>query len=542
MKMQKLFCARRVRIGLGVLCLLAACGHMHFAERPHATARFETNGPGAAEYRSEPTRDDALRGPHAFRVGAGIEQATRGQPLTPDGRLGALAEQIAAALDANAAPPPYAAIDLWAHHLGLFEPVPHLIVLAQSDASTLADRVRSEIEQRLAQQRYTHFGAATLERDGTVFAVLALSWRWAAITPVSRVQSAGATIEMSGELSGGLHTPQFVVSLPDGTSQRQEPQQGKKFSLRMPTQARGEYRVELLAESDLGETVVANFPIYVGVPAATSVVVGEDGAGAPSDLGEQPSQERLLALINADRKHAGLPELTHNDALARVARAHDVDMQTHGFIGHTSKTTGDAADRVKRAGIRTPLVLENIGRGYSPDEVHRGLMDSPGHRANVLSAEATDVGIGVLLVPEDDRNAYLVTEVFGRFARKIDIGDATSDLFESVDRERAKRGLTKLAHDDTLSELCARAALHFFADPHSARQVVVEQLNRDAFKKKLRFTKLGALMTVVTRVDEAATIDALLDPKARALGLGLAQGTRPDTFENAIAVVILIAY
>jgi hypothetical protein len=60
--------------------------------------------------------------------------------------------------------------------------------------------------------------------------------------------------------------------------------------------------------------------------------------------------------------------------------------------------------------------------------------------------------------------------------------------------------------------------------------------------KKVRYAKLGALMTVVASVDEAATIDTLLDPAARALGLGLAQGTRADTYENAIAVVALIGY
>jgi uncharacterized protein YkwD len=524
------------------LSALAACGHMRFAERNQPTTRFEARGAGASEYRSDPTRDDALRGTHAFRVGAGIEQATKRSPLTPDGRLGALAEQIAQALDAKGSPPPYAAIDLWTHHLGLFEPAPHLLVLAQSDVSTLPERVRSEVEQMLAQQRYTHFGAATIERDGTVFAVLVLSWRWANIAPVPRTLPAGGTIELSGELDGGLHTPLLVVSLPDGTSYRAEPQSGTKFALRMPTQARGEYRVELLANSDLGETVVANFPVYAGVSPITYVDVGAGDSTPGNDVGEAAAQARLLALINEDRKRAGLSELAANDSLARVARAHSVDMHTHGFIGHTSKTTGDAADRVKHAGVRTSLVLENIGRGYSPDEVHHGLMDSPGHRANVLSSEATDVGIGVVPAPEDQRTAYLVTEVFARFARKIDVEDARDELFDRIDKERARRGLHALAHDDTMTDLCGRAAQRYFAESRSQRQPMVEQLNRDAAQKKLRYRRLGALMTVVTGVDEAAAIDALLDPQARALGLGLAQGTRSDTVDNAIAVVALLGY
>jgi hypothetical protein len=49
-------------------------------------------------------------------------------------------------------------------------------------------------------------------------------------------------------------------------------------------------------------------------------------------------------------------------------------------------------------------------------------------------------------------------------------------------------------------------------------------------------------MTLVSSLDEAAAIAELLDPAARAVGLGVAQGSRPDTIENAIAVVAILAY
>ena len=460
--------------------------------------------------------------------------------MTPDGRLGALAEQIVVTLDANVSAPPEAAIDLWAHDLGLFEPTPHLIVLAQSDVSTLSDRVRDELEHRFAEQRYTHFGAATLERNGTVFTVLVLTWRWATITPVPRALAADATIKVTGELTGGLHTPQFVVSLPDGTSDRRDPQQGTKFALSMEAKARGEYRVELLADSEFGETVVANFPVYVGVPPTTYVTVdGGDGA-AGGAVSEAQSQQRLLALINEDRKRAGLPALaSQRRAGARGARSQrrHADAQLHR--PHLEDDRRRGRSRQARRHSHVARARKHRARLQSGRRAPR-VDGQPGSSRQRALAEATDVGIGVVLTPEDQRTAYLVTEVFGRFARKIDVDDATSELFERIDRERARRGLRPLTHDDTMSELCARAARRYFEDPHSARQPLVEQLNREAMQKKLRYTRLGALMTVVTGADEAAGIDALLDPQARALGLGLAQGTRADTYEDAIAVVILI--
>ena len=58
----------RLRLIWPLVCtaLYGACGHMKFSERPRPTTRFESHGTPASEYRAEPTRDDALRGPHAF--------------------------------------------------------------------------------------------------------------------------------------------------------------------------------------------------------------------------------------------------------------------------------------------------------------------------------------------------------------------------------------------------------------------------------------------------------------------------------------------
>ena len=87
------------------------------------------------------------------------------------------------------------------------------------------------------------------------------------------------------------------------------------------------------------------------------------------------------------------------------------------------------------------------------------------------------------------------------------------------------------------------ADAYFRVSEGSSRQEMTEQLNRRAAQKAGgRYTRLAALMTVVTRLEEAAGISALLDPRARGIGIGVAQGTRSDSVENAIVVVILIGY
>ena len=100
-----------------------------------------------------------------------------------------------------------------------------------------------------------------------------------------------------------------------------------------------------------------------------------------------------------------------------MARAHSADMLAHGFVGHISPTTGSAADRLRRAHIDAARILENVARAYSPGEAERGLMASPGHRANVLDREATHLGIGVAVGPpqkDGGATALLVTQLFIR--------------------------------------------------------------------------------------------------------------------------------
>ena len=83
--------------------------------------------------------------------------------------------------------------------------------------------------------------------------------------------------------------------------------------------------------------------------------------------------------------------------LVQVARAHSRDMRDTGVVAHVSPTTGSAGDRVRAGNIKSSLVLENVARAYGVGEAEEGLMNSPGHRANILSRDATHMGLGVVL-------------------------------------------------------------------------------------------------------------------------------------------------
>ncbi|MGD8862347.1 MAG: CAP domain-containing protein [Myxococcales bacterium] len=500
---------------------------------------FEAPGAGADEYRTRPPAGVALRGPHAFRVGQALDATADAEALTADPRLGELAQWVLEHQRDHASTPPHAAIDLWAHHLGMPEPAPHLVVLAQADASALRHRVEEELRRVLPRHRYTHYGAATDDQDGTVVAVLALAFRWTQLDPVPRRLQPGSPLSIRGMLDDELHDAQLVVSFPDGRSERAPRQQGRSFQVQFPTEQRGEHRIEILAEGKLGTTVVANFPVYVGVRPTTRITVetaSDDGERIEADA----VRDRLLALINRDRRAAGLSPLKPHEGLSGVALSHSREMQRADFVGHTSPTTGGAADRVEAAGIRTLFVLENIGRGYSPEEVHRGLMDSPGHRANVMSPDATHVGIGVVVSTEDDRPAYLVTQLYGRFAEPIDVGGAPEEVARIVNAERTRRGLQPLSVDEGLSELAQATAERFFAEPDSRQAELLEALSRKAATRGVPYRRIAAMMTTVPALSDVRGLEALLEPDLKGVALGVAQGTRPDTLEHAIAIVVII--
>jgi uncharacterized protein YkwD len=502
---------------------------------------FEAQGAGAAQYETQAPEGQALLGPHADRIAQGLgAAAARGVRLLPDPRLAELARRIAEHEHGSDTLPPGAAIELWAKHLGLFEPTPSVALIKHGDPGLLPERIEADVLEASATHRYTHYGAYSFEHPQGAVAVLVLSWRWAVLRTVPREVAPGAHIELSGELDADLEKPQLIVAGPDGRSTRGKPGTGRRFTFDVPLETPGEHRIELLADGPRGATVVANFPVYAGVPPRTRVEALSDErntTGTPAVVAA-----RVLELLNEERARAGVPPVQTSARLEAVALAHSEDMRDAGFVGHTSPSTGSASDRVRRAGMRVVLVRENIGRGYSAEGVHRGLMDSPGHRDNIVSAEVTHVGLGVVEVAETGGRAYLVTQVFTRIPERIEPGAARDELIERLAKARAARGLPAQRHDEAMSALCEKAARRFFAEPALQERPLLEALSAQAAKAGLRYQRLSALMLLATSIEEASEVAALLDPKLKAIGLGIAQGSRPDSAEGAIAVVALLAY
>jgi uncharacterized protein YkwD len=245
-------------------------------------------------------------------------------------------------------------------------------------------------------------------------------------------------------------------------------------------------------------------------------------------------------MLNQERAKAGVVALRMDAQLVKIANAHTNDMLAHGFVGHTSQTTGTASDRVTAAGIRTGLVLENIGRGYSLSEVHAGLMQSPGHRSNLLHAQATDVGIAVAIREESGHPVYLVTQLFIRITPKLSAG-APGELFQSINRVRSARGLQPLAADVKLNSAAEPAARSCFAAGTRSDAPALEMIRARLAKLGTSTEHVAALLSLASSLSDLAELDALQDPKLHSIGIALSQGERSDTPPNTLCAVLVLS-
>lgn len=114
-----------------------------------------------------------------------------------------------------------------------------------------------------------------------------------------------------------------------------------------------------------------------------------------SVIGVLAYEQEVVRLVNAERAYYGLPALSIRADLCQYARVKSQDMHDSGYFSHTSPNYGSPFDMMKSFGITYSHAGENIAMGYStPEAVVSAWMNSEGHRANILSASYTELGVG----------------------------------------------------------------------------------------------------------------------------------------------------
>ena len=187
----------------------------------------------------------------------------------------------------------------------------------------------------------------------------------------------------------------------------------------------------------LAINLLLTMPVHGPLQAAMPVSAGSSDESSAGD-----GAHEIFDLLNGERRRAGLPALAWNDDLAAAAVRHSRLMAQRNELSHDMH--GEPPLQRRLAAVPLDRSGENVAEAGSAKEAHQALMESPHHRANILSSGFNSVGIGVVLL--DSR--YWVTQDFADTIEKVSDAHAEDVIAAALARERAQAGLPPLRDAD----------------------------------------------------------------------------------------------
>ncbi len=122
----------------------------------------------------------------------------------------------------------------------------------------------------------------------------------------------------------------------------------------------------------------------------------------------------LTTLTNEERKASNAPPLVPNDLLAKAATLKAEDMAINGYFAHTSPNGITPWYWFEKVGYRYSRAGENLAVNFfDSEDVARAWMNSPTHRANIVKADYTEIGIGIANGKYKGKNTVFVAQLFG---------------------------------------------------------------------------------------------------------------------------------
>lgn len=107
-------------------------------------------------------------------------------------------------------------------------------------------------------------------------------------------------------------------------------------------------------------------------------------------------EAQMLQLVNEERTKRGIAPVKADPEMTQVARKHSIDMFARGYFSHYTPENKDPFDRMKQSGVKFLTAGENLALGRTLKICHEGLMNSPGHKANILNPAFGRLGIGIM--------------------------------------------------------------------------------------------------------------------------------------------------
>jgi uncharacterized protein YkwD len=232
------------------------------------------------------------------------------------------------------------------------------------------------------------------ENKVNMFYTNAPEWSWANLAPGMSYSEWQENWNPESEIAFQYLLGYFTFSLTEQDLKERPLKLDGKTAIQIYVDVHDQNKISGIRVMDL-ETLLLHRPYalkYVGkLPEA-------------SDLSEQEWQEveksyesQIFDIVNVTRHRNQLDPFEWHEQVAFVAKGHSLDMLKHQFFDHNSPSKGELSDRLEKSQVKYRSAGENIAWNYvdGPD-AHEGWMNSLGHRKNVMKADFSHLGVGVV--------------------------------------------------------------------------------------------------------------------------------------------------
>lgn len=154
--------------------------------------------------------------------------------------------------------------------------------------------------------------------------------------------------------------------------------------------------VERQLNSIFGEAITETLTFLTVNPKPDSLEKVDLGFTQKTISIDENAEQSMLTLVNQERIKVGLSKLGMSSSLRDLSRVYASDMFARGYFSHYNPEGQSPFDRMKNHGISFFAAGENLALAPNVTLAHQGLMNSPGHRANILSSDFGKVGIGAI--------------------------------------------------------------------------------------------------------------------------------------------------
>jgi uncharacterized protein YkwD len=201
----------------------------------------------------------------------------------------------------------------------------------------------------------------------------------------------------------------------------------------------------------------------------------------------------------------------------------------------------DLQERLKATGILYQQALENVSVGYSIAGIEAGLMNSPGHRRNILDPTVNQVGVGVVWTTSESPSRAYVTQLFVKTFEKLDPARDRQTAISEINLRRTEKGLRPLS-DNIQADMVAEEHCQSLVKRDTTALGDEEESRILLRLRRYGITyRYGAvLIKQVGNLDQLYDTEILYDSTYTWMGMGLCQGASVDDMTPWVWATILL--